>query len=220
VDSSESLSDKEFIQFAKHARAGTILTVVGGAIVAASLAYSGYQFAILERSKVRQTRELVAFRAEVAKLKTEANAMHAQLDVLERQTRKVRESSSLVQLGLKKFFSRNFEGALPYYDRAIAVDPTNPVWFDLKGYALLRAGRTDEAVQALQRAVTLDPQYIWGHYNLALAYWAAGNKPGAIQEVTRVLAIDPTFRTVIKDDGQFLRFRSSPDFLDVMAGGG
>jgi tetratricopeptide (TPR) repeat protein len=92
----------------------------------------------------------------------------------------------------------------------------NPVVLDLKGYSLLREGKVQEAVAALGRSVEIDPDYIWGHYNLALAYWAAGDRPKAIAEVKEVLRIDPSFKDVIRNDGQFNRFNASPAYRELI----
>lgn len=101
-------------------------------------------------------------------------------------------------------------------NRAIELDPMNPVVFDLKGYSLLRKSRVREAMATLKRSVEIDPNYVWGHYNLALAYWAAGDRPNAVAEVQTVLHLDLTFKGVIRNDTQFNKFNASPAYQDLM----
>ena len=99
------------------------------------------------------------------------------------------------------------------------MDPENPILYDLKGYALYRQKNYDEAVQTLERAIALDSKYIWGHYNLALAYWGADKRDQAVQEVRRVIELDSSFRDIIRGDGQFSKFRASEEFRKVMGEG-
>ncbi len=56
------------------------------------------------------------------------------------------------------------------------------LWFNL-GVLLEDMGRRDEAIAAYGSAVRADPRFADGHYNLALAYEAAGNARGAIRHM-------------------------------------
>lgn len=132
------------------------------------------------------------------------------------QLAKTRSAIEYVRLGVNSFQAGNFSEAVRAYDRAIELDPMNPVVFDLRGYSLLREGRVQEAVAALKRSAEIEPEYIWGHYNLALAYWAAGDRSNAVAEVRTVLQLDPTFKNVIRNDGQFKKFNASPAYRELM----
>jgi tetratricopeptide (TPR) repeat protein len=209
---SSNHSEGELEKFTKHARAGAIMTVVGASIVAGSLIYSGFQFAALQKAKAQQEQQLNAARAELSALRAQVAEAQKALSDMQEQSRKLREAFTYLQLGVKKFFGHDFNGALPYYEKAIEVNPTNPVLFDLKGYSLLRAGRTHDAVVALEHAIALDPGYVWGHYNLALAYWAEGEKDQAVAEVRKTIEINPSLRKQIREDGQFSAFRESAEF--------
>jgi len=215
---SSNHSEGELEKFRNHARAGAIMTVVGASIVTGSLIYSSFQFAALQKEKAQQERQLNAARAELSTLRAQVVQTQKALSDMQAQSRKVREAFTYLQLGIKKFFGRDFNGALPYYEKAIEVNPTNPVLFDLKGYSLLRAGRTHDAVAALEHAITLDPGYVWGHYNLALAYWAEGEKDQAVGEVRKAIEIDPALRKQIREDGQFSAFRESAEFRQLIHG--
>jgi tetratricopeptide (TPR) repeat protein len=115
--------------------------------------------------------------------------------------------------------------AIALYNRGLQLNPDNAVAHQLLGYAYLRRAQLrrgsestdlENAIRSLERAVALDPQYIWASYNLALAYWEAGRPQDAIAAVRRVLEIDPSFRSVITNDGQFARFRKSQDFRTLL----
>jgi tetratricopeptide (TPR) repeat protein len=56
------------------------------------------------------------------------------------------------------------------------------LWFNL-GVLLEDMQRRDDAIAAYESAVRADPRFADGHYNLALAYEAAGNARGAIRHM-------------------------------------
>lgn len=57
-----------------------------------------------------------------------------------------------------------------YFERAVAVNPNASTTYVVQGIALLRQGRTDPAIAALEKAVELDPGSLNAQYNLGLAY--------------------------------------------------
>ncbi len=134
------------------------------------------------------------------------------IDSMKAKAGQIVAASEIIRLGVIQYHARNYGAAIEAYDRAIELDPTNPVAYDLKGYALLKSGEAEKAVQSLRQAVELDPTYIWSHYDLSLAYWAIGDTGKAVAEVQRVLQLDPSFRETIRNDGQFSALRSSAAF--------
>lgn len=132
------------------------------------------------------------------------------------QLAQARMASDYIREGINNAHAKNFTAAIHSYDKAIELDPLNPVAFNLKGYTLLRKGEVQGAIKALKRSAEIDPAYVWAHYNLALAYWASGEQTHAIDEVRNVLEIDPSFSYTIKKDGQFNEFRKLPAFRSLM----
>lgn len=207
----------DFSNFSRHARAGAVMTLVGAVIIAGSLIYSGLQLAALQRERATHEEELQDLRQQLKNLNKSRDQAQRDLEQLQGQVRSARESLTSLQPCLKMFFTQNYVGAVDCYDRAIATDPANPVIYDLKGYSLLRAGQIDASVTTLEKSVSLAPDYVWGHYNLALAYWAAGANERAVSEVKKVLDIDPSFSEVIRRDGQFSKFWGSEEFKQILA---
>jgi tetratricopeptide (TPR) repeat protein len=76
-----------------------------------------------------------------------------------------------------------------------------------------------DAIAALQRSVELDPEFVWGHYNLALAYGAVGDVASAAASVRTLLEIDPSFEETIREDVQFRRLRQSTEFENLLGNG-
>src|SRR6202030_2182041 len=57
--------------------------------------------------------------------------------------------------------------------------------------ALLRKGRTDEAIMCYQKALQLDPENADAHANLGSAFAAKGGVADAVVEYTRAIEIAP-----------------------------
>jgi tetratricopeptide (TPR) repeat protein len=139
-------------------------------------------------------------------------SLQRQIDDVRTQLKRSRAASEYIRIGIDNYHARKYADAVAAYDRAIELDPMNPVIFDLKGYSLLRNGEYQKAVETLKRSIEIDPTYIWGHYNLSLTYWAAGDRSKAVEEVKKILELNPSFRDVIRSDGQFNKFNVSPEY--------
>ncbi|HUW61559.1 MAG TPA: fused MFS/spermidine synthase [Candidatus Bathyarchaeia archaeon] len=64
------------------------------------------------------------------------------------------------------------------------------------GAAYIHAGRPEQALQPLSRAVELDPTLVSAHNNLATACFKTGDNTGAINHLNRVLEIDPQAKNI------------------------
>ncbi len=79
----------------------------------------------------------------------------------------------------------------------------------------MRLEKYQEAIETLEYLTSkVAPKYIWGHYNLALAY-AKADKPGAIQEAKAVIEIDPAFCSTFKKDANYMWFVASPEYSEL-----
>lgn len=67
----------------------------------------------------------------------------------------------------------------------------SPVYWARLGYAQYHLGGYGEAVRCYERSLQLDDQQPNRHYNLALAYQAAGNKSRALTSLDKALKLDP-----------------------------
>jgi tetratricopeptide (TPR) repeat protein len=127
-----------------------------------------------------------------------SNELQAELDT--------RSAQTLMQ-------RKKFNEAVAAYDAAIKLDPGNLPLYNLKGYALFRATRYDEAIKILEDLTNKDPGYPWGHYNLALAYHKIDQRDDALKEAIVVLDIDPSFCETFKKDSNYSWFTTSSEFL-------
>ena len=132
----------------------------------------------------------------------------------------IRENSKLASQYLSKGITLAERGkrneAISFYSKAIALDSTNPAAYDLRGYIFFKKKDYSLALADLERSVKIDSQYVWGHYNLALAYWHSGRHDEAVAEVKRVIAIDPGFKHVMRTDKQFSVFITSAEFQKLI----
>lgn len=142
-------------------------------------------------------------------------ATNARAD-LKKKTDSENDARKHVSRGAELALAERFVEAVQEYDRAIEVDPDNLTAYNNKGYAFIRLGYFKEAIEPLKYAIDKDPSYIWGHYNLALAYWDQGERDKAVNEVAAVLKIDKHFRDIIKHDSQFEKFKISPAYLKLI----
>jgi tetratricopeptide (TPR) repeat protein len=92
------------------------------------------------------------------------------------------------------FLAQNglYEDALAYYDRALRVEPKNPLlWLNL-GTLLRQSDHLSEAVDAYAKAIKLDPNNALAHYNMGVALHLQDRYDEAIEEFSVALRLDPS----------------------------
>lgn len=209
-------------KFRETSRRSAILSLIGAGVVIVGLLFATYG-AIVESRKAEDKALLAMKRAELVAEQTRlAEEERREAERLREQLRLQAEVERLVWDGAELAGRGRITDAIRSYDLAIELNPNSAKAHQLRGYAHLRRAQikpgahpTDvaDAVASLGKGVSLDPEHVWGHYNLALAYWEAGRKKDAVASVRRVLEIDPSFRSVISQDQQFVPFRESKEFL-------
>jgi len=86
------------------------------------------------------------------------------------------------------------------------------VWLSL-GWCYKRVGRLDLAIEALEEAVSIDPDYAIIHYNLA-CYWSLARNPKlAVAFLANSFEIDSSYRDLVANEADFNAVRNHPDFL-------
>ena len=94
--------------------------------------------------------------------------MKAVLDLRERLEKDPNDLEALVGLANMNFDIGRFDMAVEHYQRAVAIDPTNPNVITDMGIALRRLSRFDDAVQAFRMASSLDPGHWQSRLNLGI----------------------------------------------------
>jgi tetratricopeptide (TPR) repeat protein len=84
------------------------------------------------------------------------------------------------------------EAALPYYRRALEIEPSRAaaVHYNL-GHALLLLGRPDEAIPYLERALQIDHTYVLAHSDLGNALLLVGRVEESYKHLRIALAVSP-----------------------------
>ncbi|MES2973117.1 MAG: tetratricopeptide repeat protein [Pseudomonadota bacterium] len=90
------------------------------------------------------------------------------------------------------------EEALQPYREAVALEPSPEAFVSL-GYTLGELGRADEAVEALEQAVRMDPAQFDAIYLLGTLALGRGNYPQAISRLSRALELQPSSDMVLRD---------------------
>lgn len=73
------------------------------------------------------------------------------------------------------YLHRSWPGqAVPLLQKAISLNPTDPLYYSNLGTALLQTGHAKEAVSCYQNSIELDADYVSAYNNLAFAYDAMG----------------------------------------------
>jgi adenylate cyclase len=86
------------------------------------------------------------------------------------------------------------EDAIPYYRKAFRLSPRPlPVWsFNLTA-SYIAMGQYEEAIKILKGIVEKQPDQMFAHIYLAVAYVLSGREDDARKEAAEILRIDPTF---------------------------
>lgn len=111
-----------------------------------------------------------------------------------------------------------YREALVPLGRVAEAEPENiRVWLAL-GWCHKRTGRIDLAIDALETALTVDPEEPLIRYNLA-CYWSlAGGKRQALTYLEQAFALDSNYRHLVEHESDFDSIRSDPEFQAICEG--
>ena len=94
--------------------------------------------------------------------------------------------------GLRRFRAGEYGLSLGHFRRAMEKAPGQAEYMNNHAYALLRAGRPQEAVTALQEVIGQHPEREVAYSNLAEAQLALADTAGAITTLNALLATNPS----------------------------
>jgi tetratricopeptide (TPR) repeat protein len=111
-----------------------------------------------------------------------------------------------------------YEDALLPLQRSADLIPDDIHVFLALGWCYKRTGQLAKAIDALERAVAVDPGEPILHYNLA-CYWSlARNSRLALGYLSRALDLDSNFRELVPDEPDFNALRHDPEFKQLLGG--
>lgn len=215
-------------KFGSTSKRSAIISLIGAAIVIFGLLIATYG-AIVESRKAEAEARLVKEHAAIAAEQTRiAEEERIAAEHLREQLQRQEKAERIVWDGAE-FASRGLiTEAIRLYDSAIELNPNNATAYQLRGYAQLRRAQITpdahpsdlaDSIASLEKAVSIDPKQPWSYYNLSLAYWEANRREEAIDSLRRLLALDPSFRSIIAKDVQFNPFRKSKNFVALIGEG-
>ncbi len=94
---------------------------------------------------------------------------------------------------IKLFEEWDWTGAEKTLRHAMALNPSLPDAQRMYSWYLLLTGRSDEAFEAMKRAIEVDPLNAYWCSDLAWQYWTAGRNQEAMDAAGKALELDPNF---------------------------
>jgi tetratricopeptide (TPR) repeat protein len=117
----------------------------------------------------------------------------------------------LMALGQGDWRGRGPDGAIRWYQAAVAARPTNVAARINLGAALQARKDFAEAVDSLREAIRLDSAVATAHYNLGGALQAQGDPDGAVAAYREATRLDPNYAEAHNNLGAVLYQQGDPD---------
>jgi len=96
-------------------------------------------------------------------------------------------------LAVEAMKNRQYNVAVPEWNKALELVPTEPRAHNSLGVALMETGKVDEAVEHYREALVLNPQYAEAHNNLGEALAGKGVVKEAIAQFEKAVELDPAY---------------------------
>lgn len=103
-----------------------------------------------------------------------------------------------------------YEKAADNLDKAISIEPSHVIFWNVKAYALRRTGKSQDALIFLDRAIDLDITFVENYYQAALCYFELCNVPYAVEEFQTAMGLT--------DDAALLKSRLHDDLHEILFG--
>jgi cytochrome c-type biogenesis protein CcmH/NrfG len=101
---------------------------------------------------------------------------------------------SLVKLGNVYYDGQQYQNAIPYYERALAIHPENPDVRTDMGTAYWYIGDADKAIAAMQISLKYRPGHPQTLFNLGWVLWQGKADPdGAVNKWETLLKMNPNY---------------------------
>ncbi|MFQ5972290.1 MAG: adenylate/guanylate cyclase domain-containing protein [Alphaproteobacteria bacterium] len=128
------------------------------------------------------------------------------------------DAESLAQLGNILNWTGKAEEGIGHIEKAMRLDPHYPFnYLFYLGHAYYLLGRSEEAIQTLERVVNRNPDFSPAYRHLSVLYTEEGRDEEARVAMTEVLRINP--EASIEDSRHRCLYRQDPELLDRFFGG-
>ncbi|MFZ3373684.1 MAG: fused MFS/spermidine synthase [Desulfitobacteriaceae bacterium] len=100
------------------------------------------------------------------------------------------DALKLYEQGLKLYYKREFSQALTFFNKALVKDTRCYQALNAKGATYAFQGKYDEGLALIKQALEINPNFVYGHFNLGLANELAGRWDPAISAYQEALRLD------------------------------
>ena len=102
--------------------------------------------------------------------------------------------------GYKRYYFRNYHGAIKFYDEAIQLNPNSARAYNKRAIAYNKLKNYEQALADYNEAIKLDPNFGVAYYNRGLVYHQQKQYEQAIQDFSAAIKFDP-------NDADYYKYR-------------
>ena len=114
-------------------------------------------------------------------------------------------AQALHMLGVLHTEEQDFEGAITYFEKALAQDFENPTIYFSYGNALKGAGKSEQALEKYRVAQKLNTQYSQAYANAGVVLHELGSLPEALVQYEKALELNPAYAEVYSNRGALFK---------------
>ncbi len=101
--------------------------------------------------------------------------------------------NTMLQKGIQELFAKKTDLAIQDLTEVVKQDPKNTAALNDLGICYQQQKNWTKSNAYFEKALSINPHYALGHYNLALSYCQMGNFQSAIQEYKTLRAYGPIY---------------------------
>ncbi len=102
-------------------------------------------------------------------------------------------ATQLIAQGLRENDKKEFDKAIEYYNKAIALVPNYALAYNNLGIAYRKKGEYNRAIECYNKAIAINPNYTLAYFNLGNANVHMRQYDKAVEFFNKVITIDPNF---------------------------
>jgi tetratricopeptide (TPR) repeat protein len=194
-------------RFVRSAWAVLLVQLAAAAVAVAVTAWAAFQVRPLLAQRDRLSREIASQKVDLLRMEESTGKLSEENQHLSRKLANAREASHYVRLALEQYHNGRYAAAISYYDQALALDPENAYVLDLKSYSQFRHGDRKGAMESIEAALRMQPDYVYGYSEWSRYACAAGRFDEAVRAFDAARAQSPAadelYGKLLREDGQF-----------------